>query len=309
MKNKKLIKTVSAFALVFGIFVLGGRAPGVSAEKMDKIVAIVNGDVITEDELAVFSHMAAVEPDDLPASPNPEESRRFFLQRLIEDKLMLQEALRLKLKADERQVEERVKEIRAKAGRSEVFEQALHDQGLTLNDLRQKLRQQLLIYLIMQYQVKSKVIVSPKEITEYYQAHPEEFAIGETVVLDSIFVEDKETLAALQADLASGAAFGELAEKYSKKSSLGFVRRGQLKKELEDFIFSLEPGSPSAPYEVEGGFYIFLPKERLNASASPLADVKDEIKKKLEREKADRILREWLVSLKDKAYISIRGLS
>jgi parvulin-like peptidyl-prolyl isomerase len=281
----------------------------VSAEKMDTIVAIVNGDIITEADLAVFTRMTAAEAGEAPSASDIEKTRQFYLQRLIDDKLILQEAKRLKYNVNERTVEERIKQLKVRAGSPETFELALRDQGITLNELRDKLRQQLLIYAAIQAQIRPRVIVSPMEVTEYYNSHLDEFAVSEAVVVDSLFVEDPETLAKVQQELQSGADFLVVAEKYSKKSSLGPVRRGQLKKELEDYIFGLALKTPSAPYEVDGGYYIFLPQEHVASTSLSLDEVKDKIKSRLEREKSERLLKEWIVSLKDKAYISIRESS
>lgn len=309
MKKNKFNYTTWYTVILCLASCLGVFSSKAIAEKMDTIVAIVNGDIITEADLRIFTHMASDEPGSERSSSDTEKARAFYLQRLIEDKLILQEALRLKYNVSQRMVEDRVKEIKAKAGSPEVFEQALRDQGITLNELRKKLREQLLIYTAIQAQVRPRTIISPMEVTAYYNSHLDEFAVAETVVVDSIFVEDQEALAAVQQELSSGADFLAVAQKYSKKSSLGPVRHGQLKKELEDYIFSLTLKTPSAPYEVEGGYYIFLPQERVASSAMPLDEVKDRIKRLLEKEKFQRLLKEWIISLKDKAYISLRESS
>ena len=135
----------------------------------------------------------------------------------------------------------------------------------------------MLIYTLIQKEVKSKSQVSPKEVTDYFQQHASEFMTPETVVVDSIFVDDKEDLGKVEADLTSGKDFNEVAKAYSKKSSLGNVTRGQLKKNLEDVIFSLDVGQCSKPVEVEDGTYVFSVKEKLAPSEKSIDEVKDKI--------------------------------
>ncbi len=274
----------------------------------DKIAAIVNGDVITENEVSTFMKLTDMAKESGMTADDPKVLRRQLLERMIEDRLILQEAKTLGLKPDDKMIEDRIKEIRTRAGSDMAFEIALKEQGVSLSELKEKFRNQLLIYLAVQKEVKSKVQISPKEVTDYYEAHRDQFTAPETVIVDSIFVKDKEALATVEADLDKGMRFDQAMEKHSKKSTLGAVGRGQLKKDMEDMIFSLKAGIPSKPVAVEDGFYIFLFKEKLEPTIRSLDEVKDEISAKLEEEKTERRLREWLESLKDKAYISIRQI-
>ncbi|MEK7849517.1 MAG: peptidyl-prolyl cis-trans isomerase [Candidatus Omnitrophota bacterium] len=282
-------------------------APGpVCAEKIEKIVAIVNGDIITDEELSMFIRMEFAGEEKGADQKKVVEFRKDLLNRMIEDRLILQEAKRQQLKVDDSMVEDRIREIKFRAGSELAFEMALKSQGISINELREKLKNQLMIYSLVQKEVKEKVVVSPKEITDYFQQHEAQFLTPETVVVDSIFAKDKDALAKAQAELSAGADFSEVAKKYSEKSNLGEVRRGQFKKELEDFIFSLGVGQCSRPFKTEDGYYIFIVKEKLTPSKKSIEDVKDGIKAYLENEKSEKILREWIEGLKEKAYISIR---
>jgi len=225
---------------------------------------------------------------------------------LIEDRLILQEAKRMQIKSDESMVEERIRDIKFRAGGELAFEKALTSQGITLNELRVKLRDQFLIYAVIQREVKSKANISPKEVTEYYEAHKSEFASPETLVVDSLFAKDKETLVQAEKQLQEGKEFQEVAKTYSEKASLGSVSKGQLKKNLEDYIFGLKVGQYSKPFEAEDGFYIFLVREKVPPSEKLLEEVRQPVMAALENEKTARILKGWLEELKDKAYISIR---
>jgi peptidyl-prolyl cis-trans isomerase SurA len=275
------------------------------AETFDEIVAIVNGDVITEAELAVSIKLAALDPDS-PEAEDPVERRRMFLERMIEDRLILQEAKRIGLKPDEKMIEERVARIEAQAGSAQAFQEALKAEGISLKELRDKLTNQMLIYFVIQREVRDRVTVSPKEVTDYYYANPEEFMSAESIVVDSIFVNTPQELEQVIAELDGGKDFGVAAKAFSKKSGLGRVTRGQLKKELEDFVFALDVGQCSRPLAWEDGTYLFLVREKTPASQTALEDVKSLISDKLTQQKMQRRLREWVEGLKNTAYISIR---
>ncbi len=292
--------------ILFIIFLMFAFCHPGFCEKMDKIVAIVNGDIITEGELNLFMKMTDLEHEEGLSVNDPQELKRQLLERLIEDRLILQEAKRLQVKVDESMVEDRIRDIKLRAGNEVLFEKALRSQGISLNELREKLRNQLLIYSVIQREVRSKVHVSPKEVTDYFEAHEGQFVTPEAVVVDSIFVPDKQTLEEVKLALSQGKDFTEVAKTYSKKSNLGEVTRGQFKKELEDFVFSLEVGQGSRPIEAEDGFYLFLVKEKHKPSKKTIQEVKVKIAIDLENAKLEKGLLEWLEELKEKAYISVR---
>jgi parvulin-like peptidyl-prolyl isomerase len=295
------------FLFFFCFFVAAGFPLRLHAELMDKIIAVVNSDIITEKELDVFMKVAGMESDQVPEG-DPNEVRGIYLDRLVEDKLILQQALKLGFKANDAAIEDRIKEMKMRAGSPRVFDQALRSQALSLNDMRQKLREQFVVYELIRQQVKEKVQVSPKEIAEYFEEHRGEYLTSETAVVDSIFVPDKESVAEVQSALAGGKDFSEAAATFSKRSNIVLVPRGQFKKDLEDFIFGLAPGKPSEPFAVDDGFYIFLLKEIKPPSSQSLSEVKNTIKKKLEAQKTHQAMREFIESLKDKAYISLRDI-
>ncbi|MDD5019015.1 MAG: peptidyl-prolyl cis-trans isomerase [Candidatus Omnitrophica bacterium] len=292
---------------IFFGFVFFGMVTGLCrAEKIDRIVAIVNSDVITHDELDTFARMALLDGEADKEMKTPEEMYKYFLDRMVEDRLILQEAKKLQLKVDEKMIEDRIRDIRFRAGSERDFQQALSSQGISLAELREKLNNQLLIYMVVQREVRGRTQVSPKEVTEYYEANKERFMVPESVVVESIFIEDQALLKEVEQKLSQGESFTKLAQDYSKRNDLGKVARGHLKKDLENFVFSLEPGRPSKPFAIDNGYYIFLVKERLPASEMGLDEIKEKVVVLLESEKSERILKSWIEDLKDKAYISIR---
>lgn len=276
------------------------------AERIDKIIAVVNEDVITEDELKLFVKMLGADEREAYAKINAADLKKMLLDRLIEDRLIIQEAKRLKMAPDEKMIQARMDEIQAKAGGQAEFQAALKAEGITFSELREKLANQLLVYLVIEKEVKSKVNVSPKDVTDYFEKHRDAFAVPETRDVDSIFVKDQALLQRVLEELRQGKSFLDVARAFSEKSNIGEVRRGQLKKDLEDFLFGLNIGQCSRPFATEDGFYIFLAKADRPSSVKPLNDVKDVITAELEKAQTEKVLKEWLLTLKQKAYISIR---
>lgn len=298
---------IRIIAVLAGLVWMGMFAPMPGrAEKINRIVGIVNGDVITQDELDMFARMSLLDGEAEPPMKDEEEMYKYFLDRLIEDRLILQEAKKMQVKADEKIIEDRIRDIRFRAGSEMAFQQALASQGISLAELREKLKNQLLIYMIVQKEVTNKVRVSPKEVTEYYDQYKDRFMVPEAVAVQSIFIEDKDILKSVEQKLAEGEDFSALSKTYSKRGDLGTVSRGQLKKDLENFLFVLEAGKPSGPFAFDNGYYVFLVKEKIPAAEKSLDEVKEKVEAMLEAEKSEKLLKSWLEDLKDKAYISIR---
>jgi len=276
-----------------------------AAQKMDKIVAIVNSDVVTEQDLAVFMKVADIDPNDL-ADQDPKLMRRMFIDRLVEDQLILQAARKQELKVDEGAIDERIREMKFRAGSEAAFDRALSSQGFSLAELRAKLREQYLVYAVIQREVRANLMVTPSEVTDYYQEHSSEFFLPETAVLDTIFATDKAKADASREALIAGKPFEDVFKEFSDRANLGSVQRGQLKEELEDFVFGLSPDKPSEPYAFDNGYYIFVLRKIVPPSRRSLEEVKSEIQKKLEGERFEKAYKEWIEKLKEKAYISVR---
>jgi len=290
---------------IMGALVLACCLTQASAQKVDKIVAIVNSDVVTEQDLIVFMRVADVDYESI-TDADPRALRRLFLEKLVEDMLILQQAKAMQMTVDEGAIDQRIQDMKFRAGSGVAFDQALREEGLSLSELREKLAEQYFVYGVIQREVRTKVMVTPREVTDFYQEHPTRFFVQESAIVDSVFVENEETAETVRAALKNAEAFDMIFKEHSKRANLAAVRREQLKKELEDFVFGLTPGVPSKPYPFDDGYYIFLLRRIEPPARLPLDDVKGQIRAMLENVKFEQAYREWIEGLKEKAYISIR---
>ena len=271
----------------------------------DKVVAIVNNDVITQEELDSYESF-------LQMQMTPEEWSKYgadgskALESLIEDRILPQAAKKRDIQIEERAVEQKIKRLKSGFGSEDEFIQALRFQGISLSELRKRIQEQLLITRFISYEIRSRVIISPKEVTEYYQGHKEEFKTPEQVLVDSIFLEDKEAAADVYRKLKSGQDFMALQEQYSMKESLGLVGRGQLRETIETVIFDLKIGDFSEPFQTDEGYYIFLVRSKEAQSYKDLIEVQAQISDLISNMKYNMRLKSRIDELKQKAYISIK---
>lgn len=295
------------------------------AEVLERILAVVNDEIVTEQDLQVMMAPVLSQYRTLYTGvafvEKAKQARKEFLQKVIEDKLILSEAKRRQVIVKDEEVDEMITEVRNKFPSREIFLKAIEDQGLTEKKLWNRFRDQILMQKLVNYEVRSRVSVSPGEVSEYYKAHPEEFSQEERVRLQHILIrsggarteeEARTFAAALVEQLKAGKPFEELAKTYSEAAEaseggqMGWMEKGQLLGSIDEKVFSLEPGELTEPLKTSLGYHIFKLLEKETSAVKPLAEVRARIQDDLFREKTNERLSEWIGELRKNAYISIR---
>jgi parvulin-like peptidyl-prolyl isomerase len=291
---------------------------GVVFGQVDKIVAVVNNEVITQKDVDGFAAIMYLEhaneyKEQKELDLAMEKWRKDALEKIIEERLMIQEAKKEKLVAEPELIERRLNQVKRRFSSPEGFEQAITSEGLTVNDIKNKITEQLLMQKIFEAKIKDKIAVSPAEITDYYQRHKEAMVLPEQAVVDSIFIPiaDSEGIARQKAGEAlaaikRGEDFLEVGKRYSYAPSLGKVTKGQLRQEIEEAIFKLEKGAYSQVIKTDNGFYIFKLNDILPAKRLEFKEVNTQIIRMISAEKAEKEFSRWIKGLKDKAYIDVR---
>lgn len=271
----------------------------------DKVVAVVNNEVITKAELDTYINLLKLQTgyEGWLKSGMTEKNA---LESLVEDRLILQEAKNKKIGADDRFIESRLQRMKSKFSSEDEFSDFLMQQGVSLSELRESLKGQMLSENLITEEIRNKIFVSPAEVTKYYQEHLTDFYTPERSEVESILVGDKKQAQQIYARLKEGANFTELQKQYSKSSNLGIINRGQLRKELEGVIFSLGVGKFSQPIEISEGYYIFFVRNKFAPAEKELVEVQKNISDMLFEEKFNIKLKDWLGKLKGKSYIVIK---
>ncbi|MBI4686852.1 MAG: peptidylprolyl isomerase [Nitrospirae bacterium] len=313
-------------SLLLIVYLLCAISPALSygAVLLDRIVAVVNNDVITWSELRQSIEQEMKEP--LAGLKGEErekalkELERNFLQRMIDVRLQVQEAKRIGIDVRAAELEEAVSDIKKKYNlKDEDFIATLRAEGFTLEEYKGKLSEQILLGKIVSTAVRSNVFVTDKEVADYYNANKEKYTKAESIRIRQILFnlpKEKAQKARLEATaqeilkrLRAGEDFAKLAEEFSDDPSkkfggdLGYINRGSILKEMEDVAFGLKEGEVSSPFWSQKGLHIIKLEHRLDPSNPEKA--KSEIKEIL-YEKAFRIrYEEWVKELRARAYIEI----
>ncbi len=323
-----MLKKRHAFLLFLALTV----AQPVHAAIEDTIVAVVNDEVITLNDLR--DYIDARTAQMRLEGTKPGDVQKFMmdmakngLDRLIEDKILLNAANKNELalgqddpkgeenrkEAIEAQVDERLGDIRGQYRSDEEFLKALIDQGVSVTDVRNRIRNQIKTKRLVDQQIRAKIYVNPQEITAYYKNHFEEFQKPDRVNLDSIFIAKgntpglaREKTEEVLAKLKEGKDFSEAMKEYSQAPSIGVIKKGQALPEIENVVFGLATGQTSEICEVSNGFYIFRLTGRVKAELAPLEEVREEVNNRVFQQKFQERFEQWLGKLKKDAFVDIK---
>lgn len=318
---KIMYKTLITIGLTL---LLGGLA---HAQVVDKVVAVVNNEVITqrdlEQELAPIyaQYKSAYQPEELETLM--EEARLNILKQMIEDRLMLQEAREIRIQVSDEEIEEKLEWVKVKFESEIEFMDVLEMEGITVRDLEAQYREQIMVAKIIGREVTSKVMISPQEVSDYYTLHPEEFIEPEKVKVLNILIRPEKPsekswgrarrkAEALLNRLRDGADFRELARDYSQGPNpdhggdMGYLAKGQMLTEIDEVIFNLGIGEVSGLIKTKLGYHILKIEDRTAERVKEPSEVQDKIEEIIFKEKFEQRFKEWMEKLKENAYISIR---
>lgn len=285
-------------------------ANGETAAPADRIVAIVNKDTITQSEADAFLNLIVMQLSQRYQGKELEEriedEKKELIDKMIEERIILQEAKRKKLEARADIVKKRLDEARRSYGSDREFQESLKLRGLTLRDLEKRMGEQMMLRGFIEQEVRSKIVISPDEVTGYYEKHKDDFLQPEMRSIELLYFEDENIAEKIVEDLKTGADFKQLAERHKVAYAKDALSKSQLKPEIQEAVFSLEVNQVSGAVRLNEGIYAFKLLEIHPQELKDLADVGGWIYNYIFEEKLAVKLIDWIEELKSKAYIVIK---
>jgi peptidyl-prolyl cis-trans isomerase SurA len=303
-------------------------------EVIDRVVAIVNDDLITLSELRETA---------LSINPTSTEQidERTILNQMVESKLFEQEANRRGITVSKEELDASIEQVRNKYNLNEdQMEEVLKKQNLTPESFREQWRVQTLGNKLLESQLQNKIVVTDDEIEAYYKENygtidftgdysgiteKEEEEVEVAHILISPDTPNAQDRAVEVAELAkSGKDFATLAREYSddgftadKGGNLGSFKKGDLIEPLEIAVERTPEGKVSGPVQSPAGYHIIKvlnrtkpsgnEKEQKSGDETYISDSdREEIRQILHRGKAEDQLKTWLKGVREKAYVEIK---
>jgi len=294
---------------------LSDRPPAEAAHVEDRIVAIVNADLIMLSEM------------NRELKPEKERIQKQYRGAELIRQLSIAESMTLTA-----MIERRLQLQEAKARSVEVTDQEVKQAVLQLKQQGEKLdekdpanmkavREQLTLLKVVDREVRSGVMVADPEMRRYYNEHRDRFSLPEEYTLSQILIrprssedlpEATEKAQAVVNLLKQGESFEDLALRYSDGANasrggrLGLVRQGELLPAIERGVSKLVPGGISDVIPSPEGLHIVRLDDKKPKQFRPYDEVRLEIQSLVYQQKSEDMFQSWLADLKNKAYIEIK---
>lgn len=314
------------------LFILLSCMPFVRAEEelLDRVVAVVNDEVITQAELDAFLRPLYEEYKQQYSGEELmkllQDARSKLLGQMIEDKLVYQEALAKEIEVKEDDIEKELETFKARLEKREDIDAMLEREGMSMKSFREKLKKQIMVRKLQDQEVRAKVLVSPLEIEQFYKDNPDKFKSTDRVKVRSLTVKKspearekgildekaKDRIDTFYLKIKQGGNFDELVAKFSEDSHAKeekpaeWIERGSMIESVDIAIFETPAGQLTGIVETPIGYHIFRIEEKENARVHTFEETRDQIANYLYQVKTNERFKEWLQGLRKTAYISIR---
>ncbi|MCB9542061.1 MAG: peptidylprolyl isomerase [Myxococcales bacterium] len=308
---------------------LAALAAPAAAEIIDRVVAVVDDEVVTLSELedAARPLLAQVEAVSDPVTRTQLRDRqlRAALDALIGKMLVAQEANRRNLGVEHADVEAHIERVRARQGWTEdQLRLYLSGQGLSLAEFRAEIRENLLRQRVIGAVLGTKIRIGESDLRDYYKekltrSNTEYEVEAAHIVLgvpDNATPAEEAAVRQQASELMqrarAGEKFSDLARRYSQGPGaaeggyLGTIRRGSIDGSIEQAIFALAPGEVGGPVRSPFGYHVVTVLDRKKLPPEPYETVKEDLRRELHDKRLEEELGKWIEELKKKSFVDIR---
>ena len=321
----KTNKFTILFALFLSVFMLARGY--LLAEVTNRIVAKVNSDIITLHDLNTsIKKVTGSSAKELQRQNEKKfyQIRRAILDNLINQKIAEQQIIKLGIKVTAKDVDEAIEKVKRENNfTQESLINSLKQEGISLKEYKDEIEKEIEHFRLINYEVKSKIVITEEELKKHYQTHSKEYTEVPTVRLERIFlkvksVNDKKEIARVKSvgveilqRLKQGHDFSKVAKIYSQGpagpegGNLGWIELSQLEPVLREKITKISVGEYTDLDFSPSGFQIIKLAEEKKGGLKPFEKIRDAIYSKLFKENVEKRYAAWLNKLRKESFIKI----
>ena len=298
-------------------------------EVIDRIVAVVNSDIIT-----LYDLNRALKPyeENIKALGYAQEKerqtlyqvRKDLLDKLIDSTLADQEIERAQITVDEGDIDitiERIKEARALT--DEQLREGLARQGMSLAEYRKEIKEQILRTKLVNREVKSKIVITKEDVKAYYDSHPDKYGGEKKYYLYNVFIRLSQAAEASEREdalrqlenamekLNQDFSFEDLVDQLKDSTSriqgteLGLYRLEELSEQLRGAVARLKAGEFTEALDTDFGPQIIYLQKIQETPSKSLDEIESEIEEILYNESVNNRYQDWLDELRQRSLIKI----
>jgi foldase protein PrsA len=279
-------------------------------DQVDRVILVVNDQIVT---LSEFLQEAKKSGIDLEEAGNEYK----FLEQIIDKTIVEQEAHQAGITVTDEELDFTLKELKTRYKLNEKeMENALKKQNISEESFREQWRFQIITRKLMESKVKGNVAVTDQEIKEYYQQTYGDYeeGVSEIRIAHILILNDSPDALQKATKIAGEAKAGEdfptLAKEYSQDTmssqnggDLGYFKKGDLVESLEFAVQDVQINEVVGPVESPGGYHIIKVLDKKDSKIGIPQSYSNEIRNTLYSQKAEEMLKNYLTSIKETAYI------
>ena len=308
---------------------IAGGTPAGGDEIVERIVAVVNDDIITY--LEVQKEMSPYEAQVKAVGYDPEKEQQMLyrvrndvVNKLVDQKIADQEIKRHKITVNDEDIDNNIEQIKeSKSWTDEDFRKALEREGMTIESYREKLKSQAQRARLLNTAVKANIVITKEDVAAYYASNIEKYQGELTYHLRNIIMRVSELAGTdgkravsekmenVHAELTKGAPFESLARQYSESvlakngGDLGILAYKDFSPQLKEALAGLSKGEYTAVLDTDQGYQIFYIENMLKENEMPLEEVYSQIENTLFKELSEKAFVDWIETLREASHIKI----
>ena len=301
----------------------------IGAELIDRIVAVVNNDLISLEDLNIQIKPYLEKINAMGYPPDKQRQMVFkvreeVLNQMIDQKLTDQEITRYKITASDKEVDNTIERIKkTNSLTDETLRQALAKEGITLEEYRKQTKEHVLRSALVNREIKSKVVITKEDIKAYYDAHPELYGLDEKYHLANVMIkysENSDATSKMQSyqkmrdilqELKAGKSIDEVIQTFSDRTAkvqggeLGTFSFSALDPKIREALKEMQPGQYSGIIETDYGPQVFRLLDKVKTTTKTIEEATAEIENLLYKDIVDQKFTKWLEELRSKSHIKI----
>ncbi len=338
--KKMPFRSRHSWLLVGGLAFLMSLPVFASSEVIEQILVKVNGEIFTKSDLeqrqiaALRSRNRNVSENDLK---NDEELKKALAEitpqivvQAVDELLMMQRAKEMNLKLTDERFTEVLTRIRKdnKLEDDTAFQNALKQEGMTIEDLRHQIEREMMISQVTQQDVMQKIAVTEEETRKYYEEHKADFTTPANVTLREILVnvstqgangqqgvnvgldeEAKAKAEAIRQRALKGEDFAKIASAESDAPSkangglIGPINKTELAPSLQKVLDGLKVGGISEPIRIAKGWQLIKLEASTQTTTLPYDQAREQVTNKVFLSKRGAEMDKYVKRMREQAII------
>ncbi|OGT34515.1 MAG: hypothetical protein A3C44_08140 [Gammaproteobacteria bacterium RIFCSPHIGHO2_02_FULL_39_13] len=278
-------------------------SPATSTESLNSVAAVVNSEIITQNEL---EQAIAQAKQQLGATGNPNaisdiKLRKMVLDQLIDEKLMLELAKRANVSVTDAQVTQAIQHIAAKNNLSVAdLKNKLQQEKMSFSAYRKMIHKQLLVHQVQQSAVGTQITVTAADVEKARAVYQSQVSDQQQFHVIDILADSKQQAEQFATELHTGKDLSQVAPKQT--SDLGWQTANTLPAIFMQQLQNMQPGDIAGPIQAPNGYHVI---KLIDVRGQSAALTKAQLQNIAYQMKFQQAVKKWIKTIRETAYIKI----